>query len=89
MDPDSRYTALCEYYRTKFGMRSELAIDCTLRTELTGHGTRWSSADRKFMWSLPQYPFHPAMRPMSATLDGSTVPFDRPYAAGAAAAGLQ
>lgn len=92
MDPEHRYTALCDYYRTKFGMHAELAIDCTLRTELTGHGKRWSSADRKFMWSLPlhQYSFHSAMRPMSATLDGSTMPFDHPYAAGAAAAaGLQ
>lgn len=52
MTADERYAGLCEYYRVKFDLVNELAIDCTLKTELTGHGTRWTDADRKLMWGL-------------------------------------
>jgi hypothetical protein len=52
MTSDERYNQLCKYYQTKFHLQDEIQIDCTLKTELTGHGKRWSNADRKFMWGL-------------------------------------
>lgn len=52
MSSDERYNDLCKYYQTKFHLQNELQIDCTLKTELLGHGQRWSNADRKFMWGL-------------------------------------
>jgi hypothetical protein len=52
MTSDERYNDLCKYYQTKFHLQNELQIDCTLKTEITGHGQRWSNADRKFMWGL-------------------------------------
>jgi len=51
MDSDSRYEALCNYYRRHFNLCCETPTHCTLRTELTGHGTRWSLPERIFMWS--------------------------------------
>jgi hypothetical protein len=51
LSADDRYDGLCNYYRRKFGLTCDVPIDCTLRTEMTGHGRRWSLADRKFMWS--------------------------------------
>jgi len=85
LTPDDRYMQLCNYYRSIFNMKDEIQIDCTLRTELTGKGRRWSLADRKFMWSMPSpapeaHPYHRAMQSMSATLDDSTAPYARPYA---------
>jgi hypothetical protein len=47
---EQRYESLCSYYKSKFSLENEIQIDCTLKTELTGHGQRWSQADRKFMW---------------------------------------
>jgi hypothetical protein len=51
MDSDSRYEALCNYYRRHFNLCCETPTHCTLRTELTGYGTR---NERIFMWSPSQ-----------------------------------
>lgn len=58
---DQRYEKLCNYYKSKFSLENEIQIDCTLKTELTGHGTRWSNAERKFMWGtqIPGMYCHP------------------------------
>lgn len=77
---DERYEQLCQYYRTKFDMQASLPIDCTLRTELIGKGKRWS-AERLFMWSLPESPFPPRRHPELATSDDSTEQYVRRYEA--------
>jgi hypothetical protein len=72
MDPESRYDGLCHYYRNRFNMVFEAPTRCTLRTEITGSGKRWSEPDRKFIWSLCPLAFpapHPLPRPdLAATL---------------------
>ncbi len=55
--PDQRYTSLCNYYNHKFHLLQEIPIDCTLKTELTGIGQRWSYADRKFMWGVQNFEY--------------------------------
>lgn len=49
---DKRYNALCEYYKTKFNLQNEIPTSCTLKTELTGHGRRWSDLERKIMFGI-------------------------------------
>ena len=49
---EKRYEALCEYYSSKFNLKNEIPISCTLKTELIGHGKRWSDLDRKLIWGL-------------------------------------
>lgn len=49
---EERYDALCEYYRAKFNLKNEIPISCTLKTELVGHGKRWSDLDRKLIWGI-------------------------------------
>lgn len=51
LDPEVRTAGLCNYYRTRFGLVCEAPARCTLRTQLTGAGKRWSEPDRTFMWS--------------------------------------
>lgn len=51
MTDTERTTKLCRYYQTCFGLHSSCAIDCTLRTTLTGRGQRWC-AERQFLWGL-------------------------------------
>jgi len=53
LDPETRTAGLCNYYRTVHGLVCEASTRCTLRTQLTGAGKRWSEPDRTFMWSLP------------------------------------
>jgi hypothetical protein len=52
MTPDSRYTNLCNYYATRFGLTSALPTCTTLKTELTGHGRKWSDCERHLMYGL-------------------------------------
>lgn len=51
MTDTERTAKLCRYYQTCFGLRSGCAIDCTLRTTLTGRGQRWAG-ERQFLWGL-------------------------------------
>jgi hypothetical protein len=51
--PEKRYEALCEYYKIKFNLQNEIPISCTLKTELTEHGKRWSDLERKLIWGIP------------------------------------
>jgi len=53
LDPETRFTGLCNYYRSRFGLGCEARTHCTLKTEIMGCGRRWSEPDRTFMWSLP------------------------------------
>jgi hypothetical protein len=79
LDPEARTAGLCNYYRDRFGLVCEAPTRCTLRTELTGSGKRWSEPDRTFMWSplMPQeetlqFPSHSENLSAAATLGSST-----------------
>ena len=52
MTPDERYTGLQNYYKTRFGLHNSLPTRTTLKTELTGHGKRWSDCERHLMYGL-------------------------------------
>jgi len=56
LDPETRTVGLCNYYRTVHGLVCEAPTRCTLRTQLTGAGKRWSEPDRTFMWSSLKEP---------------------------------
>lgn len=47
---EERYKSLCEYYKVKFNLQNEIPTCCTLKTEITGHGQRWSDVERKFLF---------------------------------------
>lgn len=51
MTDTERTAKLCRYYQQCFGLRSGCAIDCTLRTTMTGRGRRWQG-ERQFLWGL-------------------------------------
>lgn len=51
MTDTERTTKLCRYYQQCFGLHNGCAIDCTLRTTLTGRGRRWIG-ERQFLWGL-------------------------------------
>ena len=51
LDPETRTAGLCNYYRAIHGLVCEAPARCTLRTQRTGAGKRWSEPDRTFMWS--------------------------------------
>ena len=50
--PEKRYDVLCDYYKIKFNLKKQTPICCTLKTELTGHGKRWSDLERKLIWGF-------------------------------------
>jgi hypothetical protein len=52
MTDDERYNSLCSYYKIKFNLNQEIQTRCTLKTEIIGHGQKWSDLDRKFIWGL-------------------------------------
>lgn len=52
---EERYNGLCNYYRTKFGLTEEIPISCTLKTEITGHGKKWSDLERKLMYGVVDF----------------------------------
>ena len=49
---DERYNGLVNYYKTRFGLRNSLPTCTTLKTELTGHGLRWSDCERHLMYGI-------------------------------------
>lgn len=78
LDPETRSLGLCNYYRSRFGLGCEARTHCTLKTEILGHGRRWSEPDRTFMWSLLPLPppaqaphGHSAILSKGATSDNS------------------
>jgi len=54
LDSEARTAGLCNYYRAVHGLICEAPTRCTLRTQVTGAGKRWSEPDRTFMWSSPK-----------------------------------
>ncbi len=52
MTPDNRYANLCKYYTSHFGLDHAQPTCTTLKTELTGHGRRWSDCERRLLYGL-------------------------------------
>jgi hypothetical protein len=49
---EERYNKLCKYYINNFKLTEEIMISCTLKTEITGHGKKWSDLERKLMYGI-------------------------------------
>jgi hypothetical protein len=52
MTVSERYAHLCGYYNTQFGLKDNIPICTTLKTEITGHGKRWSDMERILMFGI-------------------------------------
>jgi hypothetical protein len=85
LDPETRTAGLCNYYRAVHGLVCEAPARCTLRTQRTGAGKRWSEPDRTFMWSSPvqqkemlRCPFLGESLSVGATSGSSIKRFDHP-----------
>jgi hypothetical protein len=52
MTVSERYTHLCRYYTTQFGLKDSIPTCTTLKTEMTGHGRRWSDMDRMLIFGM-------------------------------------